>query len=151
MSGEIRNNLYTVDQQTQFYSVNLDQVTNQQVAREAIAQVTYDARIEVLKSVAHYMIAGAVTLVVATIAIVAFKVAAFVIGILAFPLAIVPPVYALATSFAGLVVGGLVGYVIFKKYATQFIDQGKLHWNHAQHLYAQKDAVNTHLPYLVNA
>ncbi len=151
MSGEIRNNLYTVDPQTQFYSVNLDQVTDQQVAKEAIAQVSYDARIEVLKSIAHYLIAGAVTLLVATAAIVAFKVAAFVVGIFTFPLAVVPPLYALATTLAGLTVGSLFGYVIFKKYATQFIDQGKLHWNHAQHLYAQKDAVNARLPYLANA
>ncbi|MBS0629568.1 MAG: hypothetical protein JSS30_05010 [Verrucomicrobia bacterium] len=150
MSAEIKNNLYTIDPQTQFYSVNIDNVTDQQTGNQVIKQVSYDARIEVLKSIAHYLIAGAVTLAIAAITIVAFKVSAVFIGIFTFPLAVIPPLYSLATSFGGLIVGGVVGYVIFKKYATGFIDQAKLHWNHAQHLYAQRDQVADRIKQLPN-
>jgi len=131
------NNLYTIEKDTQFYSVKTDQVTDRAIQKEAIRQLKYDARIEILKTVAHYAIAFATTLAVATIAIVAFKVGAFIIGCFAFPLAVIPPLYSLATTLGGLLIGGGVGYATFKRYASQFIEQAQIHWNHSQHLYKQ--------------
>jgi len=135
------NKFYTVDPKTQFYSVNLDTVKNEMDAQEVIDQLSHDARIEVLKSIAHYIIASATTILVTAAAVIAFKLSAIAIGVFTFPLAIIPPLYYLVTGVGGLAVGALVGYYIYKQFAAKFIDQGKLHWNHSQHLYNQRAAV----------
>lgn len=141
MAVPVENKFYSIDPTTQFYSVNLELIDNNDDADQVNAQVTYDARIEALKAIAHYIIAAGATLLVAAVAIIAFKVSAFVIGIFAFPLAVVPPIYYMTTTLGALAVGGLVGYAVFKKYASGFIAQAKLHWNHAMHLYDQKAAI----------
>lgn len=139
--GDNVNKFYSVDPTTQFYSVNLEVIDNNDDAEQVKAQVTYDARIEVLKAIAHYIIAAGATLLVSAVAIIAFKVSGFVIGIFTFPLAVVPPVYYMTITLGALAVGGLVGYAVYNKYAKGFMEQGKLHWNHAMHLYNQKEAV----------
>lgn len=143
MASGIANNLYTVDPATQFYSVDLSKVTTAEIRKEAAAQVTYDARVEVLKAAALYAIAIGATLAVATVTVVAFKIGAFVIGLFTFPLAVIPPLYSLATSLGGIAIGGGVGYAMFQKYVSHFIEEANQHWNHAQHLYGQKSTLNS--------
>lgn len=135
------NKFYTIEPKTQFYSVNLDNINNEKDAKEVIGQLSHDARIEALKSIAHYIIASATTILVTAAAVIAFKLSTIAIGIFTFPLAIIPPVYYLVTSLGGVAVGALVGYYVYKQFAAKFIDQGKLHWNHSQHLFNQKAAV----------
>lgn len=139
-AGDV-NKFYTIDPKTQFYSVNLDTVTNEKDATEVISQLSHDARIEVLKSIAQYAIAAAATILVTAAAVIAFKISAVAIGIFTFPLAIIPPVYYMVTGLGSLAVGALVGYYVYRQFAAQFIAQGKLHWNHSQHLFTQRDAV----------
>lgn len=141
MAAPIENKFYSIDPTTQFYSVKLDHIETNEDADQVTSQLAYDARIEVLKSIAHYIIAAGATLLVSAVTIIAFKVSAFIIGLFTFPLAVIPPVYYMTTTFGALAVGGLVGYAVFKKYASGFVAQAKLHWNHAMHLRNQKAAV----------
>ena len=139
--GGVNNNFYAKNEETGFYSVNQDKIVNREQAQVVIDQVVSDARIERLKAVANVVIAGSVALLLGAGAFIVVKVATLFFAIIFFPLAIIPPLYGLVTTLCGLGVGGAVGFLTIKKYAKQFLDGAKLHWDYSNHLYQEKHKV----------
>lgn len=115
------------------------------VSKEDQTKVTKEtakmAVIELTKAAGNAGMLTLVGLAAAIVAFAVFKVAAIVIGILAFPTAIIPPIYAAITTLGGLTAGGIVGYVIAKKYGNGFFEQMKGHYNYSMHLFSEANRV----------
>jgi len=99
------------------------------------------AVIELVKAAGNAGMLGLVGLATAVIAFVVFKIAAVIIGILAFPTAIIPPIYSALTTLGGLTAGGIVGYLIAKKYGNDFFKDMKEHFNYSMHLFSEAKRV----------
>jgi|GEM_PF-3427173 len=132
-------------------SVNTAKLQYKDQAREVDAQLKSDARLEVLKSFSKAGLAVGAAIGLGGLSFLAFKVASLAIGILVFPLMIIPPLYGLVTLLAGLGVGGAVFYLTAQKYSTKFFNQAKEHWNYGQHLYSQAHAARLKVPSLDSA
>lgn len=145
------NNFYNKDPATGWYSVNFSHLQYKEQAKEVADQCISDARMERLKSLSKVVMGGGVALLLGAASVVAFKIAALIIGIFVFPLAIIPPLYGLVTFLGGLGVGGAVFYFTLNKYSKQFLHQAKEHWDYGNHLYGQAHRARLEIPRLASA
>lgn len=132
-------------------SINTAKLEYKDQAHEVEAQLKSDARLEVLKSFSKAGLAVGAAVGLGGLSFIAFKITTLAIGILVFPLMIIPPLYGLVTLLAGLGVGGAVFYLTAQKYSTKFFNQAKEHWNYGQHLYAQAHIARLKVPGLASA
>lgn len=142
---------YKKDSETGWYSVDFGSVRYKEQAQEISTQCVSDARLERLKAVGKSIMAGGTALGLGIAAIIAFKIASLVIGIFAFPLAIIPPLYSLVTLLGALGVGATVFTMTIEKYSKDFFNQAKEHWEYGNHLYAEAHRARLEIPNLRSA
>ena len=151
INREVVKDYYNKDESTGWHSVNFDKIQHKDQALEVASQCTSDARMERLKALSKAIMGGGAILLLTGVSSIAYKITTMTIGILAFPLIIIPPLYGLVTALGGFVVGGVVFYFTTAKYSEEFFNQTKEHWNYANHLYSQAHLARINAPRLSSA
>ncbi len=146
ISSDNLSNFYTKDSTTGWFSVNESALKYKGQALEVAKQCTSDARMERLKSLVQGGLAGGSALGLGALAYLALKISTYAVAIFVFPLAIIPPLYGLVTTLAGVGVGVSILYLATKKYSIPFFEQAKNHWNYADHLFAQAHSAKLKAP-----
>lgn len=150
ISSDNLNNFYTKDTSSGWFSVNEGSLQYKGQALEVAKQCTSDARMERLKSIVKGGVGGGSALALGAVAYLALKVSTYAVAIFIFPLAIIPPLYGLVTTLAGVGVGGSILYLATKKYSKPFFEQAKEHWNYADHLFAEAHSAKLKAPGLAS-
>jgi len=148
-SGKL-NNFYAKDPSSGWFSVKEGSLQYKGQAIEVAKQCASDARMERLKAITKGGVAGGSALALGALAYLALKVSTYAVAIFVFPLAIIPPLYGLVTTLAGVAAGTSILYLSTKKYSKPFFEQAKEHWNYADHLFAQAHSAKLKAPGLAS-
>jgi len=150
----VKNDCYMVGPQPQWYSVDLDKVTDKEKNKVA-SKCLSDARFERLKAASFIVLTGAAALgnrlVELTAALGALILASYFAPVLAFPVAFSETLYEMVETAVVLSMGlGLFGLFLgytnslssdTPSYAAGFYADAQEHWDYATHLYEQQQLV----------
>lgn len=123
-------------------SVDMNQVDAQNKTN-VMTQTGKMALIELAKSVGNAAMLAIVALGALIVGFLAFKLTSLLIAVIAFPTAIIPPLYTLLMTVGGVAAGGVVSYLFTKKYGQTFFNQMKEHFNYSMHLFGECNKVRT--------
>jgi hypothetical protein len=121
-------------------SVNTNQVNANNKTR-IMNQTGKMALVELSKSVGNAAMIAIVALGALITGFLAFKLTSVFIALIAYPTAIISPLYNLLISVGGFASGGLVSYLFIKKYGQTFFNQMQEHFKYSMHLFAECNEV----------
>lgn len=142
-------NFYTVRDGRNY--IDVANLSTPELRKAAVDQCNFDGHMERLKSAGLMILTGTVAMgekviIPLAVAIVAFQVASIAASILFCPLFLLPGLYDLTASLAGLALGfaAFGAYVGFangsdktKNYMEELFNRSVAHWNYSNHLYDQ--------------
>lgn len=110
---------------------NVNSLTTREMAQSALDTCSQEKRIEQVKAIIKICVASIAILALISAAFAVAKGATLVLGVLALPLIILPPLYSIVSLFGGVACGCFFAQFTIEAVWKEIMNPGTAHWDRA--------------------